>query len=294
LLLAATPGADEPTLIRVGGGVLEVHIDPDGIGVTRPKLLAWVESCAQAVAGYFGRFPVSHVQLNLMAGRRGKIGSGRTWGGQTPRMRVAVGPAATEADLADDWVLTHEMVHLGFPNMPDGFGWMEEGLATYVEPIARARLGQLSDARVWGDLVDGLPRGLPSAGDGGLDGTHSWGRTYWGGALFWLLADIEIRERSHGRAGLEDALRGVLAAGGSIEVDWKPSRVFAEGDRAVGVRALEPLHERFGSSPQRVDLAALWKRLGVRQGKEGATFDDHAPLAALRRSITAAPSATSH
>ena len=73
--------------------------------------------------------------------------------------------------------------------------WIEEGLATYVEPIARAQAGQFSVKLVWRDLVVGLPRGLPQPGDRGLDFTPTWGRTYWGGALFCLLADIEIRKR---------------------------------------------------------------------------------------------------
>ena len=39
-----------------------------------------------------------------------------------------------------------------------------------------------------------MPKGLPQAGDQGLDNTGTWGREYWGGAMFCLLADIEIRK----------------------------------------------------------------------------------------------------
>jgi hypothetical protein len=42
-------------------------------------------------------------------------------------------------------------------------------------------------------------RGEPGPGDGGLDDTDSWGRTYWGGALFCLLADVRFRERTGNR-----------------------------------------------------------------------------------------------
>ena len=67
---------------------------------------------------------------------------------------------------------------------------MEEGMATYIEPIARAQIGRMTPERVWGDFVRDMPQGLPQAGDQGLDGTPTWGRTYWGGAIFWLLADV--------------------------------------------------------------------------------------------------------
>jgi hypothetical protein len=41
-------------------------------------------------------------------------------------------------------------------------------------------------------MVSGMPQGEPQRGDRGLDGTHTWGRTYWGGAMFCLLTDVEI------------------------------------------------------------------------------------------------------
>src|SRR5262245_62277172 len=115
---------------------------------------------------------------------------------------------------------------------------MEEGLATYVEPLARAQAGLLAPEVVWGDLVRGLPKGLPQAGDRGLDHTPTWGRTYWGGALFYLLAELEIRRRTDNRAGLQDALRGVVAAGGNISRSWPVEKVLTKGDAATGTHGL--------------------------------------------------------
>ena len=40
-------------------------------------------------------------------------------------------------------MLTHEMVHLAFPSVDDKHHWIEEGIATYVEPIARIQAGNL-------------------------------------------------------------------------------------------------------------------------------------------------------
>ena len=89
---------------------------------------------------------------------------------------------------------------------------------------------------VWRELVDGLPKGLPAAGDRGLDNTHTWGRTYWGGALFCLMADVEIHQRTNNRYGLQDALRGILGAGGNMEHDWPLARR-SEGRRRGHRRA---------------------------------------------------------
>ena len=145
---------------------------------------------------------------------------------------------------------------------------------------------------MWKGLVWGLPHGLPEHGDQGLDNTHTWGRTYWGGALFCLLADLEIREKSENRRSLDDALRGVLAAGGTAAVRWNIERALDEGDRATGVTVLRPLHERMGSGPVPVDLPALFQRLGVVVRGESVSFDETAPLAAVRRSITARNAST--
>jgi len=195
----------------------------------------------------------------------------------------------TDLDAAQarrSWELVHELVHLGFPSLPRRNHWAEEGLATYVEPIARARAGELSAEKVWGDLVRGLPQGLPGRGDEGLDRTHTWGRTYWGGALIWLLADVEIRERTGNRLGLEDALRAVLAQGGSIAERWPLQRALEVGDRAVGTRVLEELYAKMGSAPMKVDLDALFLRLGVALLWGVVELDDRAPLAPIRRAIT--------
>jgi hypothetical protein len=42
-----------------------------------------------------------------------------------------------------------------------------------------------------------------------------------------------------------------------------------------------------GAKAEDVDLDALWRRLGVRASGESISFDDKAPLAAIRRSMTA-------
>lgn len=101
--------------------------------------------------------------------------------------------------------------------------------ATYVEPIARVQVGQLTAEKIWRDMLQNMPKGLPAAGDQGLDNTHTWGRTYWGGALFYLQADVRIRERTGNRSGLQDALRAIVANGGNVEVSWDVRRTLAMG-----------------------------------------------------------------
>jgi hypothetical protein len=239
------------------------------------------------VGGYYGRFPLRRALVIVLPSNRGRPGFGTTLGNGGGAIMIWVGRSARAPELRADWVLAQEMVHLGTPNLPRSQRWLEEGIATYVEPIARARRGTIAPHDLWAGMVKGLPNGLPRAGDRGLDRTHTWGRTYWGGALFCFLADLEIRERTGNRRGLDDALRGVLAAGGDITVSWPLERVLAEGDRATGVPVLTELHGRMGGKPETVELDALWRRLGVRAVGDTVAFDEQAPLAAVRRAITA-------
>jgi hypothetical protein len=146
-------------------------------------------------------------------------------------------------------------------------------------------VGNLPVTQVWGDMVRDMPQGLPAAGDRGLDHTHTWGRTYWGGALYCLLADVEIRRHSHNKKGLVDALRAINRAGGNIESDWSLERALRVGDKATGGRVLMDLYGEMAGKPVPVDLPDLWRRLGVRREGGEVTFDSNAPLARVRAAI---------
>ena len=280
-------GAFAISEVEVPGGTVEMAVAPGALDLPGRALIAWVAASARAVAGYYGRFPVPRVLVMVLPGGRRPIGFGTTMGNGGASIMIWVGRSAGEQDLARDWVLTHEMVHLGIPNLPRAQRWLEEGLATYIEPLARARQRRLAEEEVWRGLLSGLPKGLPQPGDEGLNRTHTWGRTYWGGALFSFLADLEIRQRTGGRRALDDALRGIVQAGGSIAVRWPIERFLREGDRATGTTVLDELYQRHAEAAAGVDLAELWRRLGVSVTPEGVRFDDSAPMSAVRRGLTA-------
>jgi hypothetical protein len=201
--------------------------------------------------------------------------------------RISIGQHTNVTDLKHDWVLTHEFVHYGFPDMPERNHWIEEGLATYVEPIARVAVGTQDAPTAWFEMLRDMPQGEPKDGDEGLDHTHTWGRTYWGGAMFCLLADVDIRKRTGNRLGLQDAMRGVLAAGGNHEADWTIQHVLAAADAAVGVDSMSKLYAQMGEKSDAPDLQALWTQLGIKQdGSGGVGFDKAGALAGVRAAIT--------
>lgn len=249
--------------------------------VSEQALKAWIDRAQKAVIAYYGRFPVPslNLQVSFAPGRSG-VSQGKTWGYHGALIHIRVGQYATEPDLIQDWMLVHEMVHLALPSVGDDQHWLEEGSATYVEPIARELIGNLTSQRVWSDMMRDMPQGVPRTGEHGLDYTQSWASTYWGGALFCLLADVAIRQRTAGKKGLQQALQGVLEAGGNILVDWPIERVLKTGDAAVGGDVLKNLYQHLGKQYMAVDLPELWRQLGV------APASNDAPLAFVRRAIT--------
>ncbi len=286
------PAADETlpaAQIRSGGYTIVVTFAPGKINLPRSTVLAWISSAADAVSAYFGRFPVSHARIFVRpaAGRSG-IFNGTTYGHEGGFTRISIGELTGQHELDNDWMMTHELLHLAFPDIAgDEHHWIEEGMATYMEPIARAQIGAIRIERVWGDMARYMPQGLPEDGDQGLDHTDSWRSTYWGGALFWLVADVQIRQHTNNRKGLQDAMRAILAAGGNILEEWPIEHVLEVGDRATGGRVLRDLYNRMKAKPVQTDLNDLWRKLGIQVNSGVVTFDEKAPLANIRRAITA-------
>ncbi|MHB8475637.1 MAG: hypothetical protein ACYDBZ_05055 [Steroidobacteraceae bacterium] len=290
---AATPAAgcaDPAALgIVVRGATLCASIDDRAHSIRTELLRDWIDRSARIVAAYYARFPAPLVVLRIRVEPGTGVRGGRTTNDSGPMIQVSVGADTTAGDLAADWVLVHEMVHLALPEIGRRHNWLAEGLAVYVEGVARAQFGNRDIADVWAENRRSMAQGLPQAGEGGMDESPSWGRTYWGGALFCLQADVKLRERTHNRAGLQTALRAILEETGGYRAERGIDDVLRIGDAATGTRVLQGLYQANRAAPVTPDLAQLWQQLGVPEDPKSQPFDDHAPLAAIRIAITREP-----
>jgi hypothetical protein len=272
--------------ILSGVARVDVAIAPHGLSLSDADVVTWVGQAVDGIAAYYGRFPVDRTLVIVQAGKPGAPTRGETLGDGGPAVLVRAGSQVTAATTRDEWVVTHELLHVTLPSLSHEHAWLSEGIATYVEPVVRARAGLVTPEKFWQDLVEGLPQGLPEKGDEGLEHTHTWGRTYWGGALFCLVADVTIRERTHEARSLDDALRAIVSTGADTEEHWSIDRFLEVGDAGTGTHVLQEVYRAMGLAPGAVDLSALWVRLGVRVEGTHVLFDDHAPLASVRRAIT--------
>jgi hypothetical protein len=287
LLLPAGGRAAEP--LHVANAQLQLDFDPNTFAGGAPQIFEWVRRSADIVAHYYGRFPTARVTVRLVTQPGGGVHSGKTFANPDAFIRVELGREVTAQQLLADWVLVHEMTHLALPETGEAHAWLSEGLATYVEGVARVQAGNRSEVDVWAEELHAMPRGLPESGDRGLDHTHTWGRTYWGGAMFCLLADVGIRRRTQLRLGLQDALRAILRESGGLATTWPIERVLRTGDAAVGSHTLEDLYAQMKDTPDTPDLTSLWRELGIVAEGNSVRLIDDAPLAPVRRAIMRAP-----
>lgn len=279
------------TTVDVGESRLQLSIEGRPFDLSTATLQAWVQHSAEVVAQYYGAFPIPAAWINL----RGARGKGVMTGQANPTtngavVNVLVGLSATPEALARDWIMIHELIHLAFPSVHRRHQWLTEGLATYVESIARAQAGELTADQVWLGFMDGMPKGLPRAGDKGLDYTPTWGRTYWGGALFCLLADVNIRRRTDDTKSLQDGLRAICQAGYHMMEIAEVREVLRIADDATGVPVLTEQYAEMRAKPLPTEVDSLWASLGVATRGGRVVYNDAAPQAHIRRALTKAGS----
>jgi hypothetical protein len=268
---------------RLGGDPQLTLALPDGeTALSAATLTEWASAVAEGNRRFWGRPPAQGGLVVLVPSPRAGIPFGRVLSLGGSVVTVLVGKAATGRDLYDDWVLVHELLHLGSPLMRDTGAWLNEGIATFYEPALRARAGWKSEDDVWREWAMQMPRGLPAMTGIGLRNAGRGG-IYWGGALFALMAEIELLQASGGTFGFSDCLRQVLASGADATVKWPTARLLQSCDTEVGDAVLERLAERHVGKGSEMTLDEVWRRLGVTLSEDGKiTYDDSAELAWLR------------
>jgi hypothetical protein len=279
-------GRFESRALSVGEARVELSLADGALAAGPEAVAAWVADSARVVGEFWRRFPVPRVHVTVLPvpGRDGVL-FGKVLPESAPGVVVLVGERTSRERLYQDWILVHELFHLGVPSFSGEGRWFDEGLATYFEPIIRARAGWRTEESVWEEFRRAMPLGLEAVSRKGLERVEDFGGVYWGGAIVVLLADVEIRRRTGGARGLEDGLRAVLGAGGHASEVWPLDRTLELADAGCGVPALAPLARAHARSARGVDLDALWAALGVEASPEGVRLSPSAPLADVRRSI---------
>jgi hypothetical protein len=277
--------------IDVPGAKLDVALLGAPLGMGDAATLQWIKGGASCVAGLFGRFPTDAAVFVVPVHGADEVVFGRVMSLAGPSVVLLFGDASRAERARDDWVVVHELFHLGCPSFVGEGHWLEEGLATYYEPIMRERAGWMTARELWSHFAREMPRGLRKGGDpASLEQRDDIDSTYWGGALFALLADVKIRAATRGARSLDDVVRAALSRLGDASHAVRLAEFLRIGDEATGTRVLAEVHDAWAVRGENVDVAALWRELGVVAQKTPAglvELEDGAPLAAVRSGISA-------
>ncbi len=263
---------------------------PGSLVTDGPSRLRWLRDATEAVTEFYRGFPVDRALVVVIprAGER-EVVHGRVVATGGASVLLEVGELAETAALYRDWILVHELFHLGFPSVQKDARWLDEGLATYFEPIIRARAGWQTKESVWSEFARDMWQGLDAVERTGMFRAESRSGMYWGGAIVSMLADVRAREASDGAVGLEDGLRAVVAEGGNATRFWSLERVVAAIDRRLGSPVTRTLVDEHGQAGRPVELARLFVSLGVRPRTGGIELLPYAGLASVRDAIVEPP-----
>lgn len=77
--------------LRVANATLIVDFIHGGRAHSQQRILTWIRDSAQAVAHYYGRFPVPRLRLTVTLVDGNRVRDGTTFGGASPHIKVVVG-----------------------------------------------------------------------------------------------------------------------------------------------------------------------------------------------------------
>jgi hypothetical protein len=281
-------------VVEVRQAALEVVFLGEPLAMGDAAALEFIRLSAERVASLGERFlPDATIFVVPAQGAR-EVVFGRVLSLAGGSVALLFGDQTPASAVRDNWVVVHELFHLGCPSFVGEGRWLEEGLATYYEPILRARAGWMTEADLWTHFVHEMPRGLRRSDEpSDLEHRDDIDATYWGGALFALLADVQSRVVSGGARSLDDAMRLVGRRDGPATRAARVADFLRTADEATGAHEVTAVYESWAVRGENVDLGALWGRLGISGIDEArahgtqVTLRDDAPLSAIRRAISA-------
>lgn len=272
--------------VPVRGASVGVALLGEPLAMGDDAASAWIRDSATCVSSLYDRFPVDATVFVLPVHDASQIVFGRVLSLAGASIALLFGRDTPAARQHEDWIAVHELFHLSTPSFVGEGHWLEEGLATYYEPILRERVGWMSEHDLWTHLALEMPRGLRSDEEpASLEERDDIDSTYWGGALFAFVADVRIRQATRGARSLDDALRAALVRIGDATHGARVADFLRVGGEATGTNVLADVHERLAVRGENVDLDALWRSLGVVVRGDAVDLDDAAPLAPVRRAI---------
>ena len=288
-------GGFDPIELSIPGARLELVLIDNPEPAMREAMARWVERAARAVAGVYGVFPVSRLQVIVAPTPRGNkpVPWAYVARGGGPAVHLFVRPNFPEGEFLRDWSIVHEMSHLFLPYMEWGDAWLVEGLPTYYQHVAMARGGLIPVEEAWRRMYEGFDDAEAVGSEYtvyeaseriGRRGLYQ--RVYWGGAAYLLGVDLRLRESSDNGFTLDDALLEMHRCCVGTGYRWAATDVLARLDQAAGTAVFSTMFEQQIKSRPFPDYRQSFEALGIGILGGHPIFDD-TPSARYRDAVMA-------
>lgn len=220
------------------------------------KLKNWITETADALAMLVGEFPFDvHVHFHRRENDAGQpVPWAHTRRGRNQGVHLHVDPRLDLATFRRDWTAPHELSHLVLPYVGPAHAWFAEGFASYLQYEVMVAMGVLTRSTATERYRDRIERARQryrhprrSFADAAprLRAEGNYPTMYWGGAVYFLNVDAELRRGGH--AGLISVLGEYLVCCRRSRAT--PSTVAHDLDRLAGVTAFTDLLQRFEQTP---------------------------------------------
>ena len=258
------PGAGAQTVsaeILVPGGVLDVRFSEPVADERADEFKDWLGHVAGSVSDIYGRFPLEQVRIRLEGGSRVAWGGDKAvaFGRVTRRNGTGIDlfvdlDSPIEAFYAD-WTATHEFSHLLIPRMSGRHRWIAEGFASYYQNVIMSRAGQYTSAVARQKLLAGFERGRAARPELSPNEAARAGmrtaryKIYWSGAALFLIADVQLRQRSDGRESLDTVLGRFQHCCLPSGRRWSGPELLQQFDALIDEPVFMPLYRQYADAP---------------------------------------------
>ena len=268
------------------------------------NITSWISEVCSTLSGVLARMPRDSLKVVIKP-----IGKPSTdpvpWAqvnrGNPDSISFYIDETASRKKLLANWTAYHEFSHLLIPYRGYGDLWFSEGLASYYQNILQLRAGLFDEARFWQKLDAGFKRGQADQAHSDLSlaelsprmrETRSFMRSYWSGAMLYLLADIELRRQNGSINSLDKALGGLNQC--CRDQAMSAREIIASLDKITGGDQFSSLFSKLGNSYAVPDHRPLFEQLGISITDSGVSLSDDAPLADIRKKMAHVSQIPSH
>jgi hypothetical protein len=225
------------------------------------RLKSWLVSATNTVTLLHGQLPRKQIRIALLPyPAKSAVPFARVLRQAPEGVLFYINPDRSTDEYINDWTAYHEFSHLFIPYPGKADIWFSEGLASYYQNVLQARAGLLTKDQAREKLRAGFERGKKDSKYAQLTlgelspvmrDKHAFMRVYWSGALYFLHADLLLRNLpndNNRNLTLDDVLRqfGLCCLDSSKQ--WSGLDIAAEFDRISATDIFTTLYTEYENS----------------------------------------------